>query len=94
MAEAEALILWQPDVKSQLIRKDDPDAGKDWRQEEKGMTEVEMDGWHHWLNGHKFEQTSRDSEGQGSMGVLQSLGLQRVRYDVMTEQYINVHILI
>ena len=53
-AEAETLILWPPDVKHWLIRKD-PDAGKDWRQE-KGMTEDEMVGWHHWLNGHEFEQ--------------------------------------
>ena len=54
-AEAEAPILWLPDVKNWLIRKD-PDARKDWRQEEKGMTEDEMVGWHHWLNGHEFEQ--------------------------------------
>ena len=53
-AEAETLILWPPDAKSQLIRKD-PEAGKDWRQEEKGMTEDEMVGWHHRLNGHEFE---------------------------------------
>ena len=53
-AEAEAPILWPPDMKSGLIRKD-PDAGKDWRQEEKGVTEDEMAGWHHQLNGHEFE---------------------------------------
>ena len=53
-AEAEAPILWLPDVKSQFIRKD-PDAGKDWRREEKGMTEDEMVGWHHWFNGHEFQ---------------------------------------
>ena len=64
--EAEAPIRWQPDVKSWLIRKD-PDAGKDWRQEEKGATEDEMVGWHCWLNGYEFEQTLRDSEGQGSL---------------------------
>ena len=52
--EAEASILWPPDVKSQLIWKD-PDAGKDWGQEEKGMTEDEMVGWYHWLNGNEFE---------------------------------------
>ena len=51
--EAETPILWPPDVKNWLIGKD-PDAGKDWRQEEKGMTEDEMVGWHHRLNGHKF----------------------------------------
>ena len=53
-AEAEALILWQPDMKSWLIRKH-PNAGKDWRQEGKGMTEDEMVGWHHRLDGHEFE---------------------------------------
>ena len=65
-AEAEALILWLPDAKSQLTGKD-PDAGKDWRQEEKETTEDEMVGWHHWLNGHEFEQTLGDSEGQRSL---------------------------
>ena len=53
-AEAEAPILWPSHLKSWLIRKD-PDARKDWRQEEKGTTEDEMVGWHHWLNGDKFE---------------------------------------
>ena len=57
-AEAEAPILWPPDVKSQLTRKD-PDAGKDWRQEEKGTTEDEMVEWHHQLHGHEFEQAPR-----------------------------------
>ena len=65
-AKAEAPILWPPDAKSQLIGKD-PDAGKDWRQKEKGTTEDEMARWHHWLNGHEFEQTPGDSEGQGSL---------------------------
>ena len=53
--EAETPILWLPDVKNRLIGKD-PDAGKHWRQEEKGMTEDEMVGWHHWCDGHEFEQ--------------------------------------
>ena len=53
-AEAETPVLWPPDGKNWLIWKD-PDAGKDWRQEEKGTTEDEMIGWHHWLNGHAFE---------------------------------------
>ena len=52
-AETEASVLWPMDAKSLLIRKD-PDAGKDWRHEEKGTTEDEMTGWHHWLNGHEF----------------------------------------
>ena len=63
-AEAKAPILWPPDVKSQLVGKDS-DAGKDWGQEEKGMTEDETVGWHHWLNGHQFEQTPGDGKGQG-----------------------------
>ena len=53
-AEAETLILWPPDTKNWLTGKD-PDAGKDWRREEKGTTADEMVGWHHWLNGHEFE---------------------------------------
>ena len=53
-AKAETPILWPPDVKDWLIGKD-PDAGKDWRQEEKGMTKDEMVGWQHWLNWHEFE---------------------------------------
>ena len=65
-AEAEAPVLWPPDWKSRLIRKD-PDAGKDWRWEEKGTTEDEMVGWHHQLNGHEFEQALGVSDGQGSL---------------------------
>ena len=60
---AEAPIMWLPYVKCWLIGKD-PDAGKDWRQEEKGVTEDEMVGWHHWLNGHEFEQTPGEGKGQ------------------------------
>ena len=56
--EAETPILWPPDMKNWLTGKD-PDAGKDWRREEKGMTEDEMTGWHHWLDGHEFEQAPR-----------------------------------
>ena len=77
-AEAEAPILWPPDVKNWLIWKD-PYAGKDRRQEEKGMTENEMVGWHHRLNGHE------NSWWTGKPGVLQSMGLQRVRHDWVTE---------
>ena len=55
-AEVEAPIIWPPDVKSWLTGKE-PDAGKSWGQEEKVMTEDEMVGWHHWLNGHEFEKT-------------------------------------
>ena len=65
-AEAETPILWPPNVKNWLIGKD-PDVRKDWRQEEKGMTEDEMVGWHHWFYGHEFEPTPRGSKGQGSL---------------------------
>ena len=65
-AETEAPIIWPPDLKSWLIGKD-PDAGKDWRQEEKGTIEDEMVGWHHRLNGHELEQAPEDGEGQGSL---------------------------
>ena len=64
-AEAESSILWPPDAKSRLIGKD-PDAGKDWKQE-KGVTQDEMVGWHHWLNEYAFKQTLGDSEGHGSL---------------------------
>ena len=65
-AEAEPPILWLPDVKTGLIGKD-PDAGNYWGQEEKEETENKMAGWHHQTNGHEFEQTPGDSEGQGSL---------------------------
>ena len=65
--DAEVLILWPPDVKSWLIGKD-PDAGKDWRQEERGMTEDETVERHHQLNGHEFEQAPENGEGQGRLG--------------------------
>ena len=65
-AEAEDPIFWLFDVKSWLIRKD-PDAGKDWGQEEKRVTEDEMVGWHHWLHELELEQSPGDGEGQGSL---------------------------
>ena len=65
-AETKTPILWPPDAKSGHIGKD-PDAGKDWRQEKKGIEEDEMVGWHHHLNGHEFEQALGDGEGQGSL---------------------------
>ena len=82
--EAESPILWPPDAKSWLIWKD-PDTEKAWRWEEKGMTKDEMIGWHHWLSGHKSEQTQGDSEGQGSLAYCSSWGC-RVRHDLATEQ--------
>jgi len=64
--KAEAPILWPPDGENWLIGKD-PDAGKDWRQEEKEMTKDKMVGWHHWLDGHEFEKALGDSDGEGSL---------------------------
>ena len=72
-AEAEAPILWPPE--DWLIGKD-PDAGKDWGQKEKGVTDDEMVGWHHWLNGRKFEQTVGDSKRQGSLAGCSPWGLK------------------
>ena len=72
-AEAEAPVLWPPDSKSGVMEKD-PDAGKDGGQEEKGATEDETVGWPHWLNGHEFEQTHGDSEGQGSLACCSPWG--------------------
>ena len=83
-AKAESLILWPPDANNWLIG-NDPDAGKDWRREDKVTTEDEMVGWHHWLDRHDFEQALGVGEGQGRPGVLQSMGLQRVAHDWVTE---------
>ena len=71
--EAETPILWPPDVKSWLIGTD-PDAGKDWGQEEKGTTEDEMVGWHHRLNGHGFGWTPGVGDGQGGLTCCSSWG--------------------
>ena len=83
-ADAETPIFWPPDAKSQLIGKD-PDSGKDWNQEKK-VTENEMVGCHHWLNGHKSEQTPGDSEGQESL-TCYSLWDCRVGHSWLTEQH-------
>ena len=83
--EAETPILWPPHAKSWLIGKD-PDAGKDWRQEEKGMTEDEMIELHHRLSGHEFEQTPGDSEGQGSLVCCSPWGSQKVGHNLAIEQ--------
>ena len=72
-AEAETPILWPADVKNSLIGKD-PDTGKDWRQEEKGMTEDEMVGWHHLFNGHEFEPALGIGDRQGSLGYCNPWG--------------------
>ena len=84
-AKAETPILWPLDMKNWLIWKD-PDPGKDWRQEERGMTEDEMGGWHPWLNGHEFEWTLEVGDGQGGLAcMLQFMGSQRVGHDWATE---------
>ena len=72
-AEAETLILWPPDAKNWLIWKD-PDAGQDWRQEEKGLTEDEMVGWYHWLDVHEFEWAPGAGDGQGGLACCNSWG--------------------
>ena len=72
-SEAETPILWPPDTNNWLIGKD-PDAGKDWRQAEKGMTEDEMVGWHHWLDGYEFEQALEVGDGQGGLECCNSWG--------------------
>ena len=71
-AEAEAPILWPPDV-NWIIGKD-PDAGKGWRQEEKGTIEDEVVGWHHWLNKHEFEQALGVGDGQGTLACCSPWG--------------------
>ena len=71
--EAETSILWPPDAKNWLIWKD-PDVGKDWRQEEKGMKKVEMVGCHHLFDGHEFEQTPGVGDGQGGLACCSPWG--------------------
>ena len=72
-AKAETPILWPPDMKNGLVLKD-PDAGKDWRREEKGTTEDEMAGWHHRLDGHEFEQALGVGDGQGGLACCSPWG--------------------
>ena len=83
--EAETLILWPPDVNSWLIWKD-PDAGKDWRWEEKGMIEDEMVGWHHRLDWHEFERAPGIGDGQGSLACCGPWGCQESNTTERTEQ--------
>ena len=93
-AEAETPILWPPDAKSWLIGKD-PDAGRDWWQEEKGTTEDEMAGWHHRLDGHEFEWTPGVGDGQGSLaccdlwGCKESDMTERLNWTELTEYCFN-----
>ena len=84
-AEAEAAIRWPPDSRSRLNGKKDPDAGKDWRQKEKGVAEDEMARQHHQLNAYEFKEASEDSGGQRSLACCSSWS-DRVRHDLMNEQ--------
>ena len=92
--EAETPILWPPDTKSWLIWKD-PDAGKHWGQEEKGMTEDEMIGWHHQLNGNGFEWTPEVGDGQGGLACCSSWGCKESDMtewlNCVTEKYKYYH---
>ena len=83
-AEAETPVLWPPHAKSWLIGKHS-DAGRDWGQEEKGMTEDEMTGWHHQLDAHVFWVNSGSWWWTGRLGVLWFMGSQRVGHDWVTE---------
>ena len=84
-AEAETPILWPPDSKSWLIGKD-PDVGKDWKQEKKGIAEDEMAGWHHQLNEHEFELTPGIGDGQGRLTCCSPWGRSNSKELDMTEQ--------
>ena len=89
-AEAETPVLWPPHVKSWLVGKDS-DAGRDWGQEDKGTTENEMAGWHHWLDGRESEWTPGDGDGQGGLACCDSWGhasvteLRQIYWDVSLE---------
>ena len=84
--EAEAPVLWPPDVKNWLIRKD-LDSGKDWRQEEKGTTEDEIVGWHYQLSGHEFEQTPGVKDREAWCAVVH--GVTKIKHDLVTKQQIR-----
>ena len=82
-------VVWTPDAKRQLIGKD-PDAGKDWRQEEKRTTEDEMVGWHHWLKGHESEEAPEDGEGQGRLVCCSPWG----RKESDTTEWLNNNLMV
>ena len=84
-AEIEAQIIWLPDARNQLIGKVS-DSGKNWGQEEKGVTEDEMVEWNHWLNEHEFEQSWGGSERQGSLECCSPWGPKRVRHNLVAKQ--------
>ena len=93
-AEAEATILWLPDANSWLTGKD-PDAGKDWGQKKKGMTEDEMVGWYHWLNGHEFEQGLGVGDEQGNLACHSPWGWENARHNCATElNWLSLHSLL
>ena len=92
-AEAKTPVFWPPDVKSWLIWKD-LDAGKNWGQQEKGTTENEMVGWHHWLNGHELEQSLGVGDGQGSLVCYSPWGHSQIRLSNCTEQLSNSNFVI
>ena len=85
-AEVEVPILWPPDAKNWLAGKD-PDAGKDWRQEEKGTTEDEMVGWYHWLDEHEFGQALGADDGKGSLACYSTWGHK----ELDTTEQLNWH---
>ena len=94
-AEAESSILWPCDTKNWFFGKD-PEAGKDWRQEEKGTTENEIVRWHHRLDGHEFEQAPGVGDGQGILVSCSPWGSQRARSDWATElnwtdSFVSIH---
>ena len=84
-SDAEAPIYWPPVMKRWLTGKDSK-LGKDRGQDEKGLTDNEMVGWHHWFSGHEFEQIPGDKWRTGKHGMLQFMGLKRVGHDLVTEQ--------
>ena len=93
-AEAETPVLWPPHANSWLIGKDS-DAGRDWGQEEKGTTEDEMAGWHHWLDGREFEWTPGVGDGQGGLACCDSWGCKESdmteRLNWLTDTHTNTH---
>ena len=91
-AEAETPVLWLPATKKWLIRKDS-DAGKDWRHKEKRMTEDEMVGWHHWLNGHELEQALGVGDSEGWCAAVHGIARSRTQLSNWTELMLTFYFL-